>query len=69
VVLIAVARKSTIFRDTTPACVLLSRWYVARLIRPWLWIQYIPPKRRLTFNGIHSVISQKTILFKQYFTS
>jgi hypothetical protein len=24
--------------------------------------RYIPPKRRLTYNGLHGVISQKTIL-------
>jgi hypothetical protein len=27
------------------------------------WRRYIPPKRRLTFNGLHGVISQKTVHF------
>jgi hypothetical protein len=25
--------------------------------------QYVPPKRRLTLNGLHGVISQKMVLF------
>jgi hypothetical protein len=29
----------------------------------WIWRRYVPPKRRLTFNGLHGVISQKTELF------
>jgi hypothetical protein len=42
----------------------LSRWYLARLIlRPWRWSRYVPPKRRSTFNGLHGVISQETVLF------
>jgi hypothetical protein len=35
----------------------------ARLIRPWRWRRYVPPKLRLTFNGPHGVISQKIVLF------
>jgi hypothetical protein len=30
---------------------------------PWRWRRYVPPKRRLKLNGLHGVISQKTILF------
>jgi hypothetical protein len=30
---------------------------------PWRWRRYVPPKRQLTFNGLHGVISQKTVLF------
>jgi hypothetical protein len=61
--------ESTIFWDRTPcslqaACHLLSRWYLARLILPWRWRRYVPPKRWLTFNGLHGIISQKTVLFK-----
>jgi hypothetical protein len=41
----------------------LSRWYLARLIQPWRWID-VPPKHRLSFNGLHGVISQKTVIFK-----
>jgi hypothetical protein len=41
-----------------------SRSFLARLIlRPWRWRRYIPPKRLLTFNGLHGVISQKTVLY------
>jgi hypothetical protein len=29
----------------------------ARLTRPWKWRRYVLPKRRLTFNGLHGVIS------------
>jgi hypothetical protein len=33
--------------------------------RPWKWrrYSYVPPKHRLTLNGLHGVISQKMILF------
>jgi hypothetical protein len=38
---------------------LLSRWFHAGLIfRPWRWRQCVPPKRRLTFNGLHRIIFQ-----------
>jgi hypothetical protein len=41
------------------ACHLLSRWFLPRLtFRPWRWRRYVFPKRRLIFNGLHSVISQ-----------
>jgi hypothetical protein len=60
-------QKNTIFWHITPcssACHLLSRWFLARLIlRPWRWERYVPPKRLLTFNGLHGVISQKIVLF------
>jgi hypothetical protein len=72
--------KSNIFWDITPCsplkvnrrlggtyrsvCHLLSRWFLAELIRrPWRWRRYVPPKRRLTFNGLHGVITQKIIFF------
>jgi hypothetical protein len=46
---------------------LLSRWFLARLIlRPWRWRRYVSPKRRLTFNGLHGVISQKIVLLTGY---
>jgi hypothetical protein len=42
-------------------------WFLVRLIlRPWRWRWYIPPKRWLTFNNLHGIISQKTVLFLQY---
>jgi hypothetical protein len=38
-----------------------SCWFLAWLILwPWRWRWYIPPKCRLTFSGLHSIISQKT---------
>jgi hypothetical protein len=43
---------------------LLSRWFLARLIlRPWRWRRYVPPKRRLTLNRLHDVISKKIEIF------
>jgi hypothetical protein len=46
------------------SCYLLSRWFLARLIlRPWRWRRHIPPKCRLTFNGLYGIISQKLELF------
>jgi hypothetical protein len=33
------------------------------LLSPWRWGWYIPPKRPLSFNGLHCVISQKIVLF------
>jgi hypothetical protein len=41
-----------------------SRWFLAWLtVRRSRWRWHITPKRRLTFNGLHGVISQKTVLF------
>jgi hypothetical protein len=37
---------------------LLACWF----LWPWRWRRYVPPKRRLTLNGLHGVISQKMIL-------
>jgi hypothetical protein len=52
------------FGKVGAACHLLSRWFLARLIpRPWRWRRYFPPKRRLTYNGLHGVISLKIALF------
>jgi hypothetical protein len=43
---------------------LLSRGLLARLVlRRWRWMHYIPPKHRLTFNGLHGVIFQKVVFF------
>jgi hypothetical protein len=43
-----------------PAFTLVSS---SRLIRPWRWRRNIPPKRQLTFNGLHGVITQKIVFF------
>jgi hypothetical protein len=43
---------------------LLSHWFLLSLFfRPWRWRRYVPPKCRLTPNGLHGVISQKMGLF------
>jgi hypothetical protein len=34
--------------------------------QPWRRRQYVPPKRLLTLNGLHSVISRKMVLFMSY---
>jgi hypothetical protein len=37
-----------------------TRWLLIWLtLRPWIWRWHVPPKRRLTFNGLHGVISQQ----------
>jgi hypothetical protein len=54
----------SIFRVEHSSCHLRSRWFLAHLILlPWRWRRYVPPKRRLTFNGLQGVIFQKTELF------
>jgi hypothetical protein len=40
----------------------------ALLFRSWKWRRHVPPKHRLTFNGLHGVISQKTALLIIIFT-
>jgi hypothetical protein len=37
--------------------------YQLLILRPWRWRQHVSSKRRLTFNGLHGVISQKMGLF------
>jgi hypothetical protein len=38
-------------------------WFLAVLILPWRGRRHVPPKRRLTFNGLYGVISQMLELF------
>jgi hypothetical protein len=45
------------------ACRLLACWFLSELISSTLKRRYVSPKRRLTLNGLHGVISQKMILF------
>jgi hypothetical protein len=41
-----------------------SCWFLSWFIfRPWRWRQHVPPNRRLIFNELQDVISQKTELF------
>jgi hypothetical protein len=50
---------SLLSSGSSSACHLLSRRFLARFILlPWNWRQ-VPPKRRLTFNGLHGVLSHK----------
>jgi hypothetical protein len=47
---------------------LLATWFHAGFLlnlffRPWRWRRHVPPKRRLTLNELHGVISQKMVLF------
>jgi hypothetical protein len=52
------------FHGQSSVCHLLSGWFLAWLIiLSWTWRRYVPLKRRLTFNGLHGVISQKIALF------
>jgi hypothetical protein len=45
-------------------CHLLSRWFLAwHTLRPWRWRRHVPPKRRLIFNGLCGVKTQKIQLF------
>jgi hypothetical protein len=45
-------------------CHLLSRWFFPRLVLwSWRWRRHVPPKRRLTVNGLQGVISHKIVLF------
>jgi hypothetical protein len=46
----------------------ISYWLLARLIlQPWKRRRHVPPKRRLTFNWLHGVISQVIELFVSYY--
>jgi hypothetical protein len=40
----------------------LCRWFV--IILPWWWRRYVPPKCRLTFNKLHTVMSPNTEIFE-----
>jgi hypothetical protein len=55
------ARNNDLTRSKKSSC-----WFLAWLIlRPWKWRRHVPPKRRLTFGGLHSVICYKIKLFIQ----
>jgi hypothetical protein len=45
------------------ASCLLAGFLLNLFLRPWGWRRYVPPKRQLTLNRLHSVISQNLILF------
>jgi hypothetical protein len=82
-VLTAVVMKSTIFWDIT-VCSPLSvnrrfgviyrlhlhgGFLLSLFLRPWRWRRYVTPKRRLTLNGLHGVISRKMVLFMRFSSS
>jgi hypothetical protein len=79
-VLTAVVIKSTIFWDITSCSALsinrrfggtyqlhlLLRWFLSQLIFiPWRWRRCVPPKRRLTLNGLHGVIYRGNSNYKE----
>jgi hypothetical protein len=47
---------------------LLSCWYLAWLIQPWMWRRYVPLKWCPTSIGLHSIIFQKIVLFVTTFS-
>jgi hypothetical protein len=50
----------TSWSDSRALFVTYLCWFLAWLIiRLWRWRWHVPPKHRWTFNGLHSVISQK----------
>jgi hypothetical protein len=52
------------FGRTCSACHLLSWWFLVWLILgPCRWRRHVPPKRWLTFKGLHGVISQEVELY------
>jgi hypothetical protein len=65
--------KNYIFWDLTPWSPLkLTRRFGGKyllhlqtrlIFRPWSWKQHVPPKRLLTFKGLHGVVSQEAELF------
>jgi hypothetical protein len=66
----AVIMKNSVFWDITPCsplkelCFLRAlRWFLSwRIHWPWTWRPHVHPKRRLTLNGLHGIIFQKTEL-------
>jgi hypothetical protein len=51
-------------RNQRATCGLLLLWFLTQLnFLPWRWRRYVPPRPRLTLNGLHGVISQNVALF------
>jgi hypothetical protein len=52
------------FRSNIESLLFASCWFLAWLIlRPWRWRRCFPPNHRLTFTGLHGVISHTIELF------
>jgi hypothetical protein len=58
--------KGTSHQNSWLATCLLAAVLLNSFIRPWRWRRHVPPKRRLTLNWLHGVISQKIVLFTGY---
>jgi hypothetical protein len=54
-------------KHVASSCLLpTTSWFLAwPILRPWKWKRHVPPKRRLFFNGLHGVISQKKEVFEK----
>jgi hypothetical protein len=60
-------RISQVRKEQSSVCYQFSRWFLARhCLRSWRWRWHVPPKRWLTFNGIHGVISQEDRTFHNH---
>jgi hypothetical protein len=49
--------------DYSACCLLLCSFLASLILQPWSWRRYVPPKRQLTFNILHGIISRKITLF------
>jgi hypothetical protein len=56
-------RKKLAWKHPLLAICFHAGFFLSLLFWPWKWRRYVPPKRRLTFKGLHSVISQNMVLF------
>jgi hypothetical protein len=75
-----VVMKRIIFWDMTPCSPLslnrrfggnrfskpASKHLLNLFLRPWRWRRYVPPKRRLKLNGLHSIISQMILFWHPF---
>jgi hypothetical protein len=59
-ILSTVVMTSSVFCDRTACALFLT----CIILRTWRWRWHVPPKHRLTFNGLHALLSQKIQLFK-----
>jgi hypothetical protein len=55
--------RGIIFWDITPLATRFQAGFLLSFLLPLRWRRYVPPKRRLTLNGLHGVIFQKMVLF------